>query len=518
MAIGVDGWNTGVYMPPQFGSYFLFLVYAAVYVIGRLAGIFSDATAFGLFFLKDPSLFYSLGRLFLGAAFGTATVWLLYQFGRRFFSERIGIFAALFLAVLPMHVQHSHYIYADIPLTFATTLFFYRVAAWMRKPSFGCALKTGLAFGFAVSVKYTALYFGPAILLAAFFIREDRVSLGRLTTQIFYVGLASVAAYALVSPYTFLDWTNFLSQVAGQSKARSYVGPLHHFLYSLVGGSGRFWMALTLPGILFLFKNWRRQAAVLALACAVYYGVNAGFSQEYARYMMPLLPILALFAAAGIEWINLKGARRGIATAVALLALIELAAPSLYSDHLFTTRDTRTEAAAWFRREVPANSTVVVDNRFFAPHLYPSRDLIEEKYEWLKGEESPAKKKRLDLELLALKGRTTYRTYALSDVFLRKEEAFLFLRPTVTSRWDEWEAIGAKYFVRTYSEHNPAAQVFLKENSGKLRLLASFSPYRDPTRKVSPDPFSSTAAPHLPSDVFGRKRLGPFIEIYQVIQ
>ena len=36
LAIGAEGWNTRTYMPPQFASYFLFIAYAAYFVLGKL--------------------------------------------------------------------------------------------------------------------------------------------------------------------------------------------------------------------------------------------------------------------------------------------------------------------------------------------------------------------------------------------------------------------------------------------------------------------------------------------------
>ncbi|HTL70803.1 MAG TPA: phospholipid carrier-dependent glycosyltransferase, partial [Candidatus Eisenbacteria bacterium] len=46
LAIGATGWDTGRYMPPQFASYLLFLLYGAFFALGKFTGLFKDSTDF----------------------------------------------------------------------------------------------------------------------------------------------------------------------------------------------------------------------------------------------------------------------------------------------------------------------------------------------------------------------------------------------------------------------------------------------------------------------------------------
>src|SRR3954463_6753244 len=54
----------------------------------------------------------------LTAVVGAATVALLYAVGREMFngSRRVGVAAALMLAVSPLHIEYSHYALTDVPL------------------------------------------------------------------------------------------------------------------------------------------------------------------------------------------------------------------------------------------------------------------------------------------------------------------------------------------------------------------------------------------------------------------
>ena len=49
---------------------------------------------------------------------GVGTVWAVYAIGVRLWGRRAGLLAALTLAVMPLHAQHSHFLTVDVPATF----------------------------------------------------------------------------------------------------------------------------------------------------------------------------------------------------------------------------------------------------------------------------------------------------------------------------------------------------------------------------------------------------------------
>src|SRR5438552_1271164 len=61
LAIGTEGWNTRTYLPPQFSSYALFIVYGVFFFAGHALGWFPSAESFAVSFLKDPTIFYLIG-------------------------------------------------------------------------------------------------------------------------------------------------------------------------------------------------------------------------------------------------------------------------------------------------------------------------------------------------------------------------------------------------------------------------------------------------------------------------
>lgn len=192
--------------------------------------------------------------------------------------------------------------------------------------------------------------------------------------------------------------------------------------------------------------------------------------------------------------------------------------PSLYSDILFSGTDTRTACRRWFEESVPAGTVVAVDSRFFAPHLLPTLRQVEDKAVGPGKELSAAQKRRLESMRDAIKGAQTYETYLLA---LPEEEAnrsFLFQRPMVSLSADELRRIGTGYVIVNYADPDETKHRFVDSISGELELVRSFSPYRDQGQRTAADRQSTTAAPHLKSDLFGRKSLGPYLEIYRVKQ
>ena len=517
LAIGAGGWNTHFFVIPPFTAYFLFLSYAFYFAAGKLVGYFHDKTDFALLFLKDPSSFYLIGRFLLGAAFGTATVAVLAKLADRFFSRGIAVLAALFLSIAYLHAQHSHYIYADIPLTFAVAALFFYLLLWMDRPALSTIFTAGIILGWAVSIKYTAAYFVPGIFLAFAVVFERRVCSRQAvkTAGSFLAG--SLLSFSVIAPYTFLDWKNFIDQVMRQSDAESPVGAFHHLIHSLGPGVGWVLLLLSALGIKSLWSRQKKFAIVLIASVGVYYLINAVFSQPYARYMLPIVPALSLLAAFGWQWLSEK-LPGGTFFKNCFLAgiLVSMLLPTVYSDILFVRKDTRTQCLEWFDKNAGQGDVVVMDNRFFGPPLGQTADQIKAKYELIERDKmGRVREKRLDLLLEASKGKKTYTVHTLTWPGAQKNP-FLLSGPFIEARWEELKKINADYLVINYGEPNSTSRPFKDLIQDRLELAAAFSPYRDASKKLTQDKHGSTAAPHYWKELFSRERLGPYLEVYRV--
>lgn len=518
LSIGAGGWNTHFFIIPPFTIYLLFAAQAVYFCVGKLFGVFGTPSDFALMFLKDPSFVYLLGRSLVGVFFGTATVWVLWLGSRRFFGERTAFWAALFLAVLPIHVRHSHYIYADIPMTFVVTCAFFILLAILETPSLANYLRFGALLGWAASIKYTALFFAPTLLAVHFTVQKKEGFRPPQLLKLVLSGAGCIATFLLFAPFSLLDWKNFSAQLFHQSGAEGFVGFSHHVVYSIAGGSGILFTLLAVLGLVILLRTSRAKGVVAAAFLLAYYFVCVYFSQRFERYMLPLVPLLALLSAVALETVLLfLRSKRSWVTLFVVILFLELLPPSVYLDVLFLRTDTRSQCAAWFQEHAEPGGVVVVDSRFFGPYLPPSESQVREKYAELgDSEKDNIRKKRLDYQLRASAEKKTYDSYLLIASGGQVISPTLFSGPFVEESPEAFKKIGARYLVVHYQSRGEEPSRILKTLSDKASLVGSFSPYRDVSRKFSSDPEASTAAPHLAAEIYSRKSLGPYLEVYRI--
>ncbi len=99
---------------PSLTFYVQLVVSCLVFLAGAMHGAWNSLAAVG------PEDFYYSGRA-VTATIGTGTVLVLFCAARRW-STATALLAAAILAILPTHVRESHFVLADVPTAFFTTL------------------------------------------------------------------------------------------------------------------------------------------------------------------------------------------------------------------------------------------------------------------------------------------------------------------------------------------------------------------------------------------------------------
>lgn len=521
LALGAGGPNPRFFVIPSFTIYLLFVVYAAIYLAGLVTGRYAVPEDLGLEYLKDPTLFYVSGRLVLGVLCGVLTVWALGRLVARGRTDRTAVpeLSALLLAVLPLHVQHSHYLYADAPLTLAMTLLLWRCRRILDRPDLVAYLWAGAVLGWGGSVKYTMIYALPALVAVHVAAHGRRCLAPRPLVQAGLCGLSALAVFTVFAPYTWLDRGGFMSSVREQAGAQTYVGIGHHLLYSLAEGCGWPVLAMAAYGGVRLWSRDRAWAGALTVFIVTYYAGNTWLGQPFARYMLPLTPVAALLAAEG--W---QGCREALRTPLArslVLGLIVTATalPSVAFVRLLRQPDTRTECARWLSDHVPADSVIALDSRYYGPHLKQNRGQIEQKFAYLDGQSGgpdAPRRKRLELALKAVEGERAYAVYTLIPGGEGALMRFLFQKPAVSPDLAEIEREGIEYIVINHSEVLAPVHDWVRTHADRLERVAVFSPYKDGSRRTPIDPHASTAAPHLIADILSRRLQGPYLEVFRV--
>jgi dolichyl-phosphate-mannose--protein O-mannosyl transferase len=136
--------------------YLLFAEYGIYFVALKLSGAIASTKEFAELFVRDPSMFYLMGRA-TTALFGSATVLAVYALARQVYRAPAALLAAIFLAVNVLHVDLSHRVNVDVLMTLLAVVSLYfamRITTdGMRRDYLLAALFAGLA----ATTKITAI-------------------------------------------------------------------------------------------------------------------------------------------------------------------------------------------------------------------------------------------------------------------------------------------------------------------------------------------------------------------------
>jgi 4-amino-4-deoxy-L-arabinose transferase-like glycosyltransferase len=384
------GWgtSTGADLNPHFFNYPSLTIYlhfvaqGLLYLAMRLGGLVTSGGDYHARYLVDPTPVYYVGRL-MSVLFGVATVLLTYPVGRRCFGRGAAVSAAALVAVNTFHISRSQLVEVDLPLTFFAMLVLWLLLRLTEQPTLGNYAVAGAMIGLATSTKYTGAMLVLPLVAADIFARAR----GARKPCGWYVALAvlvAAAVFLLTSPYVVLDAGTFADHIATE-RQHMHVG---HF--GLSGSSSSIFYARSLAGGL---MGW--PAAVLALAGLVYLAIVrrrgtalilAAFVVPYLlavctwsmradRYLLPVLPVLVLFATAVVEKalgtppVSRWSDRVRVVTGAALTLVLAAPVAAHYPAYVRSTRtDARTAATRWIEANIPAGSYLVVEP--YGPELF----------------------------------------------------------------------------------------------------------------------------------------------------
>jgi hypothetical protein len=313
-----------------------------------------------IFPLLGPAAPYLAVRL-LDAAIGTATVVVVYRFGRRAYGRTTGLVAAIALAVAFLAVRDSHFATIDTPLAFACMLGLSAAYRLAEADTAGRRVASGILLGMAASVKYNgALGFVSLAAAQGLHVRVPR----RALTGLAVVGFIGVATFAITSPFLLADLSSFASGIGYifhhlAAAHQPEIGYIHIPRLALWSGLGPPLFLLSLAGLAYAAIHRTKADWILVAFVLAYYGLIGSGHMVFVRYADPLIPPLvilggrALVAACG----RLERPRLFLAAALAIV-IIPAVAHDLAYDHLIQQTDTRTQAFEWLRAHVPARARV----------------------------------------------------------------------------------------------------------------------------------------------------------------
>lgn len=381
--------NPGKFLYPSLHYYMLAAVVRAHAAWGVARGLYAsigDLPAKTYLYTTAPEL-YVWGRA-LTAVLGALTVPLLYLLGRRMFDWRVGLLAALALALSAYHVQHSHFITTDVPTGVWVTLLLLGAWSVATTGDWRGYLLAGVATGLAAGTKYNAGVIGLALgVAAAIYVvaawREGkRSAVWRLAAvhgaRLLAAGALAILVFLLTTPFAILDFTAFRRDML--INAQHYASGSHgDFIgrWRLDGYLAFFWRdglswpaaLLLLAGLPLLAHRAPRQLAIPGVAVLAGGGLLLTQAVNFNRNTLPLFPPLFLLAAAAT-----------IALAEALGGLLARSAGvsgpqviDIRSDGAPSTAEAHRERMG---RRAGAVIAVTLGALLLAPHLLETRWLL----------------------------------------------------------------------------------------------------------------------------------------------
>ncbi|MGQ9525800.1 MAG: glycosyltransferase family 39 protein, partial [Armatimonadota bacterium] len=332
---------------------------------------------------------YLTARL-IAAVMGGATVWLVYLLGRKVASRGVGLMAATLMAIMPLHVMHSHYAAVDVPAGFWVVVSLLGAVHAASDSRARWYVLAGIGAGFAAATKYNcALVVLAAV--GAYVLSRLNADTGQKPGFRLLILLFGVLALSflvgtpgvLLAPDEF--WRDFSYEMWHTRTGHGLVfsgtgsGWWYHLAHNLRYGLGLPMLVACLAGV--AVALWRRHPTdvVLLSFCIPYYAVIGGFEVRFMRYLIPLLPAMAVLCAEAVAWMctgedrSAPLRRRLTCTTAGLVAGAATGWTVLYVlAHvlLFTGIDPRDAARSWMLLNARGRTVgITTEPWFYSPPL-----------------------------------------------------------------------------------------------------------------------------------------------------
>jgi hypothetical protein len=366
LSLTQNGLNPHNFLYPSLYFYVLLAWEGMAFAAGRLTGLFDSVAAFERSFFTDPSYIFRAGRWF-SVLCGTATIWAIASLGARLRRRWTGAAAAWLLAVAPLAVRDAHYVKHDVPVTLLIVVTHLALAAWLDRPSPGRLVLTAVLAGLAMSTHYYAVFLAVPLVLVLGSPVEPERGIRRPLARLGLAGVVAGGAFVLTSPFLVVEPMTALRDVIANreivvDRATASTGAFGSFAFYgrwlSVDALGGMSFVLALFGLLLVPRLERRRVSLL-LAFPVSFLLFIANTFPASRYLNPLLPFVALLAAVAA---TPEGGRMAVRVGAAALtiAVAQGSWNSIRVDQFFRQTDTRTLARDWFERNVPAETTVLV--------------------------------------------------------------------------------------------------------------------------------------------------------------
>jgi hypothetical protein len=298
--------------------------------------------------LTDRQSVVELGRTFAAVAGGALFV-AAFVLGRLVLPAWVAVAAAAAMLATPLITVHARYFKEDIFVAPFVVLALAALIAVLRTPTLGRTIALGAIIGLAAGSKYVGgLLLLPYALVVMISSGCNNEPIRARLTRAAIAALTAGCVFVIIEAPALLDPNNFFTEIRSEAHRAmkdhsdsislpiTLTWGIFHLQESLWLGLGP---PLTVLGIIglaapFFACSERRQplAVIAGFAFLWYLGHEVTPLRPYpdfARYMVPLVPLLMILGAAFInEWAERY--RTGTGAAVAIVVLLAAAVPGAW--------------------------------------------------------------------------------------------------------------------------------------------------------------------------------------------
>jgi hypothetical protein len=524
--------NPHNFLYPSFYFYALFAWEGLTAVLAVATRALDSLPAFQREFFLDPTRVFVAGRL-LTALLGTATVIATGFLGARIGAAFLGPIGAILLAVAPLHVLNSHYVKHDVPVTLLIVLAYLAYdRLWNRPPDrlrqgYGEAgalrakaevplIVAAAITGAAFSTHYYAIFLAvPLAWSAARHARGPADAVRRIAIA----AAISAVVFFLLSPFLLVEpgtaWRDIRAnrEIVVDRAVGDFgyaAGLARYGQMLLLDSVGLPTAILALVGVVLSARRDARRTLWL-LAFPVPFLLFIASTYPATRYLVPLAPFLALFAAFAL--VELRRTRFGLVGTVLLIAAFGVAAAeSVRAGGFIRQTDTRTLAREFIEARVPAGTTIL--SQPYSVPIESTAAALREAVE-RSGRVMPT---RTQLQIV----RDPYPAPAYRVLLMGRglDADKLYMPLDQLGGSDPLAALRREHVafvvLKRYNDPDPATLPFLAALAREGRRIAVFSPYRDAGGTESgrrAEPFLHNTDARI---VAALERPGPVVEIWQI--
>jgi 4-amino-4-deoxy-L-arabinose transferase-like glycosyltransferase len=354
--------------------YSLGLAYFVYWLIGHALGWFPDLQSFATLLSTNPTSFYLIGRM-LNIFYAALAIPLTYAICTRMAGRGAAVLAAALVALSPLHAEISRVLHTDPLMTtclLAAMLFGVKSIENQSGKNF---FLTGTFVGLATATKFPGMSGAMIAALAAALAKPLLpVSWTRRVQWMAIAGAGGAIGFLAAAPFIFtgLDqvyWTllkessNAHVSATGGRGLPNYVWYISGPLRDAVGWPLEL---MALVGLVTSLRGRQRPRLLLA-GFALVFLLSIGLStRRWDRWIVPLMPYVAILAAIGLETIikaipRWKDRPMVQNLAIPALGLLLMAPSAIEAFQRGVTLDTRDIAKAWIEAHVSPGAKVAVE-------------------------------------------------------------------------------------------------------------------------------------------------------------